>query len=112
MEQPESNRSRAWLIAPAVAVLVTFAGAVVLFKVQADRTIWLAACDSRTFIGCGLASIFFCAAAVLIAGGIGAGVAFRRARTPGGAALLGVVVAVCALVALLGATTAAGAVMS
>jgi hypothetical protein len=112
MEQSDSRRSRTWLITPAVAVVLTFAGAVVLFKVQADRTIWLAACASRTFIACGLASIFFCAAAVLVAGGIGAGVGHRRSRTPGRAAMLGLVVAACSLAALLAVTVASGAVMS
>jgi hypothetical protein len=74
MERPKS--SRAWLITPLVAVVVTLLCAIVLFKVRADQTIWFAACDRRTFIGCGLASMFICAAAVVI----GAGVARRGGR--------------------------------
>jgi hypothetical protein len=104
--------SRVWLLTPLVAVVVTMVGAVVLFKVQADRTIWLAACDSRTFIGCGLASIFFCAAAVVIAVGVAAGVARRRDRSAAGAAGVGLLVAVGCLAGLLGATAASGAVMT
>src|SRR3981081_4367713 len=60
MERPKP--ARAWLITPLVAVVVTILGAIVLLTVQADPTIWLAACDRRTFIGCGLAAMFFCAA--------------------------------------------------
>jgi hypothetical protein len=104
--------SRIWLLTPLVAVVVTMAGAILLFKVQADRTIWLAACDSRTFIGCGLASIFFCAAAVVIAVGVAAGVARRRDRSAAGAAGVGLLVAVVCLAGLLGATAASGAVMT
>jgi hypothetical protein len=48
MERPKS--SRAWLITPLVAVVVTLLCAIVLFKVRADQTIWFAACDRR--IGC------------------------------------------------------------
>jgi hypothetical protein len=104
--------SRVWLLTPLVAVVVTMVGAIVLFKVQADRTIWLAACDSRTFIGCGLASIFFCAAAVVIAVGVAAGIARRRDRSVVGAAGVGLLVAVVCLAGLLGATAASGAVMT
>jgi hypothetical protein len=104
--------SRIWLLTPLVAVVVTMVGAILLFKVQADRTIWLAACDSRTFIGCGLASIFFCAAAVVIAVGVAAGVARRRDRSAAGAAGVGLLVAVVCLAGLLGATAASGAVMT
>ena len=57
--------SRTWLLTPLVAVVVTLVGAIVLVKLQTDRTLWLAACDSRTFVGCELASVFFCAAAVV-----------------------------------------------
>jgi hypothetical protein len=112
MERPKP--SRAWLMTPLVAVVVTLCGAIVLFKVQADQTIWLAACDRRTFIGCGLASMFFCAAAVVIAVGIGVGVALRggRDRTVGRAAGIGLVVAAGCLAALLAATVASGAVMT
>jgi hypothetical protein len=108
------NSSRTWLLTPLVAVVVTLVGAIVLFKVQADRTIWLAACDSRTFIGCGLASVFFCAAAVVVAVGLGAGIAWRgdRDRTAGRAAVVGLAVAVGCLAVLLGATAAAGEVMT
>jgi uncharacterized membrane protein YhaH (DUF805 family) len=104
--------SRVWLLTPLVAVVVTMVGAIVLFKVQADRTIWLAACDSRTFIGCGLASIFFCAAAVVIAVGVAAGIARRRDRSAAGAVGVGFLVAVVCLAGLLGATAASGAVMT
>jgi len=106
--------SRTWLLTPLVAVVVTLVGAIALFKLQADRTLWLAACDSRTFIGCELASVFFCAAAVVVAAGIGAGVGWRgdRARPAGRAALVGFAVAVGCLAALLGATAAAGEVMT
>ena len=74
MERPKP--ARAWLITPLVAVVVTILGAIVLLTMQADPTIWLAACDRRTFIGCGLAAMFFCAAAVVI----GAGVVRRGGR--------------------------------
>jgi hypothetical protein len=76
MERPKP--ARAWLITPLVAVVVTILGAIVLLTMQADPTIRLAACDRRTFIGCGLASMFFCAAAAAVV--IGAGVVRRGGR--------------------------------
>jgi hypothetical protein len=70
MERPKP--ARAWLITPLVAVVVAILGAIVLFT-GAGGPDDLA---RGTFIGCGLASIFICAAAVVI----GAGVVRRGGR--------------------------------
>jgi uncharacterized membrane protein len=68
MERPKP--ARAWLITPLVAVVVTILGAIVLFTGAGGPAIWLAACGRGTFIGCGLASTFICAAAVVICAGV------------------------------------------
>ncbi|QWF83475.1 hypothetical protein [Amycolatopsis sp. CA-230715] len=111
-EQSGQSRFR-WLLTPLVAALVTVAGAIALFKVQADHTLWLASCNSTLFIGCGLASVFFCAAAVVIAFGIGAGIARRRVTVSVTRAIVrGLLVAAGCLLGLFGFTVAAAGVLA
>ncbi|MEC3978454.1 hypothetical protein [Amycolatopsis sp. H20-H5] len=103
-----------WALAPAAAFVVAMAGSIVLFDVQASNTLWLAACDRRTFIGCGLASLFFCVAAIVVATVFAGAFARRKAapRSAWSAVRVGVVVAVCCLAGLFLVTVLTAGVMT